>query len=524
MMTAGDGAGYAQRWGDLESKFYGFLARHDSIGEAAQKHIFAGYAEQFVAGEKVLDVGSGLGDFLDLLKDRGAIGFGVDVDEGMVRESQARGHTIIVSDALTFLTKTPRRFDGLFMGNFVEHFSSEDALNLIRGAHRVLRPGGKLVVATPDPRSLHVHLHEFWRDATHVRLYDRDLLAFMMEVSGFDVVTSGSNEATAYDPGMEWFGTVFADQLTALNGRSGPSRDHATASGDRDDPTAERSVSRPATSPGVIPANRDDTIHVTDVQPRQVGPRAEAASQYGRGRAPLDVRPSHADSDMPDVSDPDGFAANVARHATPVPVIGERRSAAALRRWRGDERAPRHPVMPPPYWGSIAPADNGTATGAALALLRDVLDETRICAAGLEQHESAIARLEARLNGMGAIIQALEQEMTGNGRVIRQRLHDHGRNLADLRRGMEDVHDAHTEEVRLLNEALVQLASESQARLAMTQAIQQQFASESQARLAMIDAIRMQLASLLSHLYPPREYYVVAIRKAEDHGRGGMSR
>jgi len=538
-MTAVGTSGYAARWGDLESKFYSFLARHDRIGETAQQHIFAGYAEHFIAGQKVLDVGSGFGEFLDLLKDRGVIGFGVDVDQGMIRESRARGHTIFVSDALTFLRETRRRFDGVFMGNFVEHFSSEDVLALVKGAHRVLRPGGRVVVATPDPRSMHVHLHEFWRDATHVRLYDRDLLAFMMEMSGFRIVAIGSNDATAYDPGAEWFGVGFADQLTALNEQFVPSNDQATKREGGSMQVVGQTASQTATnhrggSTTVDPIDlrvtrlsqtlertRREIARTTDALRAELGlVRAAMAAQGGSGRSRGDAQPPGADPDVPDVSDRGEDVVHEDGPIPPMPIIGERRSAVALRHWRADETASMHATFPPPDRRPALPMRNETIPGVTLALLRDVLDEARLCAAALLEHETTITNLDARLNDLGAVIALTQQEMVQGGRAVRQRLHGINQGVEDVHRalaeetgriderlhginqGVEDVHRALAEETGRIDEALTRLVSESQARVAMMQ------------------AMREQMASLFSHLYPPREYYVVAVREAEDTGRG----
>src|SRR5215471_462614 len=119
-------------WEDLESRFYRFLGDSERIGQSAQQNIFAWYAQQFVPGQRVLDVGSGFGEFLDLLRARGVHGFGVDPDSGMIAAARTRGHTIFAEDARQFLHTTRRRFDGVFMGNFVEHFPPQDLLSLLK--------------------------------------------------------------------------------------------------------------------------------------------------------------------------------------------------------------------------------------------------------------------------------------------------------------------------------------------------------------------------------------------------------
>ncbi len=264
-----------EQWSTIESNFYSFLAASETIDPEAQHQIFALYADLFTAGQEVLDVGTGRGDFLDDLRERGVQGFGLDSDKGMIAEAQRRGHTIFDSDAITFLQTTGRHFDGVFMANFVEHFPAERVVALLQGAYRVLRPHGQLVIATPDPRSLHVHLNEFWRDATHVRLYDRHLLAFMADLCGFDVRRVESNPATAYNPGSEWFGERFVQVL----------RDH------RPEPTrpvaapTPRSMPERAEKPSSSHATGDDVR--AEARPPVIAPHATGDDVRAEARPPV---------------------------------------------------------------------------------------------------------------------------------------------------------------------------------------------------------------------------------------------
>jgi len=51
----------------------------------------------------ILDVGSGRGEFLDLLAAAGESARGVDSDEGMVTLSRAKGHDVALGDAIAYL-------------------------------------------------------------------------------------------------------------------------------------------------------------------------------------------------------------------------------------------------------------------------------------------------------------------------------------------------------------------------------------------------------------------------------------
>jgi hypothetical protein len=56
-----------------------------------------------------------------------------------------------------------------------------------------------LLLATPNPESAIVQLHEFWRDPTHVRLYSRQLLEFLAADAGFVDIATHENPAAAWD-------------------------------------------------------------------------------------------------------------------------------------------------------------------------------------------------------------------------------------------------------------------------------------------------------------------------------------
>ena len=165
------------------------FAGHD----AAVRHYQAPYAAEFRPGGRVLDVGCGPGVFLQALCESGRTGFGIDASPDEVAEARRRGLAVEQADALAWLEGTAERFDGVFCAHVVEHLPPAAAVRLLEGAHRVLAPGGVLVLITPDPRDLEVLTERFWHDLTHVRPYPASLLAAMCRELGFDVRRSGND-------------------------------------------------------------------------------------------------------------------------------------------------------------------------------------------------------------------------------------------------------------------------------------------------------------------------------------------
>jgi SAM-dependent methyltransferase len=156
------------------------------------------YVPRFAHCQRVLDVGCGEGQFIETLVAHGIHASGVDADTQMMRVCQAKGLDVVEADLFDYLPQHTDEFDGILVSNVIEHFVMQDTLRLLGAAFHALRPGGILLLATPNPESLIVHLYEFWRDATHTRLYNRSLLEFLLSWAGFHDIQSGENPMTAW--------------------------------------------------------------------------------------------------------------------------------------------------------------------------------------------------------------------------------------------------------------------------------------------------------------------------------------
>jgi O-antigen chain-terminating methyltransferase len=184
---------------DLENRYYAYLRGHAYSTEAALDAVLAHYVHCFAGFTRVLDVGCGHGEFLRLLRDAGHEVAGVDVDPAMVAACRAQGFDVAEGDAAAWLRDSGRTFDGIFSSNVVEHMTVAQVAALVEAAFAALRPGGLLLLATPNPESAIVQGHEFWRDPTHVRLYSRQLLEFMLHDAGFEGIVAAGNPASAWE-------------------------------------------------------------------------------------------------------------------------------------------------------------------------------------------------------------------------------------------------------------------------------------------------------------------------------------
>ena len=146
----------------------------------------------------MVDLGCGDGDFLALLQEQGIDAVGVDADDKTFATAQAAGLPVIHQNVFDYLATAPdASVDGIFCAHLVEHLPYPQVIELARQAYRILRPGGRIVLATPDARSLFSHLEMFYLHFGHVSFYHPRLLCFLLEHAGFAQAEMGVNPHTA---------------------------------------------------------------------------------------------------------------------------------------------------------------------------------------------------------------------------------------------------------------------------------------------------------------------------------------
>lgn len=111
---------------------------------------------------RLLDVGCGNGIFLDQMKQLGWDVVGVEPDEGAVSIAVQKFGLEVLHGSLEEAKFPNGHFDAITLNHVIEHVL--DPIELLKECCRVLRPGGKLVVVTPNIRSLGAHVFgEHWR-------------------------------------------------------------------------------------------------------------------------------------------------------------------------------------------------------------------------------------------------------------------------------------------------------------------------------------------------------------------------
>lgn len=137
----------------------------------------------------VLDLGSGRGEWLELLRSNDLCAEGVDSNSVLVGQCREKGLLVTHADALQHLLHLPDNCIGGITGfHIVEHLSFETLLELFDQSLRALRPNGMVIFETPNPANILVGSHSFFMDPTHQRPLPMELLKFLLESRGFSIV------------------------------------------------------------------------------------------------------------------------------------------------------------------------------------------------------------------------------------------------------------------------------------------------------------------------------------------------
>jgi SAM-dependent methyltransferase len=135
-----------------------------------------------------IDLGCGRGEFLALAAERGHAGLGLDRERIGLADVAAERPGALIADLGRRLPLRDAALDGASLIEVIEHVLAAEAL--VAELARVVRPGGWLIVSTPNV----VHWTYRWRALTghppkqegvHVRFFTRASLARLLTRGGF---------------------------------------------------------------------------------------------------------------------------------------------------------------------------------------------------------------------------------------------------------------------------------------------------------------------------------------------------
>lgn len=173
----------------FEERFY---APREIIKGLRQQYLpFVEPLAALYPGAMAFDIGCGRGEWLEILLELGLSPFGMDLDEGMLQGCVDLSLPAAQGDAVAHLaTLADQSQAAITAFHVVEHIPFEQLQALVVQALRVLKPGGLLIMETPNPENIAVATRNFWLDPTHIRPLPPMLLAFLPEFHGFARVST----------------------------------------------------------------------------------------------------------------------------------------------------------------------------------------------------------------------------------------------------------------------------------------------------------------------------------------------
>ena len=146
---------------------------------------FENYLDYFTGKTRVIDLGCGRGEMLELLKEKGIPAQGIDGDQESVAICQSKGLNARVADLFEWLENEPdEAHEVLFCSQVIEHLPPLELPKFVKNCAKKLQKGGVLILETPNPECLAIFATHFYLDPTHHRPVPPILAAFHMEEAG----------------------------------------------------------------------------------------------------------------------------------------------------------------------------------------------------------------------------------------------------------------------------------------------------------------------------------------------------
>jgi SAM-dependent methyltransferase len=144
------------------------------------------YLRHFEGCSNVLDIGCGRGEFLELMAEKGIGGYGIDIEGDAVRYGAELGLAVEQAEALEHLSAlADESVDGVFLSQVVEHMTPDELIELVGLVYRKMKPGGHVVIETPNPQCLLIFASFFYADLSHVQPIHPETTRFLLLSAGF---------------------------------------------------------------------------------------------------------------------------------------------------------------------------------------------------------------------------------------------------------------------------------------------------------------------------------------------------
>lgn len=166
----------------------------------------------------VLEIGSGRGEFLELLRENGIKASGIDMFKPFVNKCLRKDLDVQYGNGITLMKTIPGdTLGGVFAAQVVEHISNDDVITLYRESYRVLKEGGYCIFETQNPCCVSIFTNAFYIDPSHKKPIHPYYLEYIARLVGFTDVKIAFAEKSRADGNIPQIKSDAIENLDEIN-------------------------------------------------------------------------------------------------------------------------------------------------------------------------------------------------------------------------------------------------------------------------------------------------------------------
>ena len=203
-------------------RYAGFENRYRGSEQEIKKQQ-ASYVSYFKKGGKVLDLGCGRGEFIEILEENGIEAEGIDINGQMIEICRDKGLNCQKADILKKLAEyEDSTLGGIFSSQVIEHLSPSYLRRMIELAYFKLSPASHIVLETINSASVFSLVQIYFLDLSHQKPIHPQTLKFLLESTGFEKVEIKysfplEKEKLQDLPGSDEFTSILNQNIDNLN-------------------------------------------------------------------------------------------------------------------------------------------------------------------------------------------------------------------------------------------------------------------------------------------------------------------
>lgn len=153
-----------------------------------QQRAEANFARYLAAGQTVLEVGPGRGEFLGVLERHGIDDVDIiepdgEVGRHIIAHFPVKRHWFLPLEELSAVDADLRSYDLIVLVQVLEHVRRDKLTEVVRLLYGHLKPGGRLLIVVPNGGNP-FGVVELYADLTHVSLFTENSLRQLVEWAG----------------------------------------------------------------------------------------------------------------------------------------------------------------------------------------------------------------------------------------------------------------------------------------------------------------------------------------------------